>query len=407
MTTTYSIQDDNNLRYYVSFEYKNTAGDNIRHNGDDNFYYISGTADTFLLMPAQQETGTNWYYVFRTNAKNNDCWSIGSDDHNYLVDKEFTGDDSQKFCFEDAGNGNVYIINKGSGLSLYRSTDKYKNLPKFPDTIIRQSNDSDSAHFFTVKQKTDMPVYMPSSIGNQLTDDEKSRMYLTSLLGVPPPPPGYNQQPDFPPKVLIGETLLPFFNVKTDPSVIGSDLGNWQVNNRPFYRYRREQQQQYQPSSVINQAKASVVETKSITYQCGIEATESTSLEQKTSFQLGFTSNHEASCGLGDLISATSSHGFNAQWGRDVTITISDSVTQSASYTITETLSIDSTCSAVTFVKWQACDIWTIYYDNYKTRKNDDQAYYSWVVPSQFTTSTSYPSDALLTVVDSNIKVSA
>ena len=402
MSTTYSIQDDNYLRYYVSFAHNNNAGDNIRRDGDENFYYISDTADIFLLMPAQQETGTNWYYVFRTNSHY--CWTIGSDNSDLLEDHSFTGDDNQKFCFEDAGNGNVYIVNKGSGKSLYKSSNKYESLPRFPDTTVRQGNDRNSHHVFTVKPNTAMPVYMPSTLGNQLTDDQKSCLYLTSLLGIPPSPLGLNQQPAFPPKVLIGETLLPFFNVKDDPSKIGTDLVEWQISNHPYYRYRREQQQQYHSSSYINQAQASVVETKTISYTYGLSTNDSASLETSTSFQLGFTSNHEASCGFGDVISATSSHGFNAQWERDVTLTVSYSVTQSASYTVTDTITVDSTQGDVAFITWQACDIWTLYYDNYKTRENDDHNSMDpdpWVFPSQVTTSTSYPSDASVKVVDS------
>ena len=392
----YSIQNDSNLKYYVHFP-QGTNG-NIHRSHEANFYYTTqdlGVTETFLLMPASQDNGI-WYYVFTTDPQSNACWTLNSSDESEkLEDAAFAGTDYQKFSFENADSSHVYILCKGSGKYLYRS-DQLMDAHH----PIRQSKNKDSSkYFFTVTPRTDMmPVYMPTSAGPQITDS--TLLYTTRLLGTPPFPKSYGDQPAFPAKVFIGETLIPCFQVSEDPSVIGPNLINWQVNYRPYYRYRRDQQFQYAAGSDINIAQGGI-QTKTYTYSYGLEKTDSTSLETKTSFLIGYTSNKSATVGTKG-VSATASHGFNTQWSRDLTTTISESLTTSENTTVTDSLVVDATNNNVTYIDWQACDIWTIYYDNFTSRQNDDSQNYSWVVPSDMHQATSYPQSVPVTVSETS-----
>ncbi len=170
---------------------------------------------------------------------------------------------------------------------------------------------------------------------------------------------------------------------------------NWQVNNRPYYRLRREQQQQYQSTSYISIAKGASAD-RTITYSCCISETASSSIESHTGFAFDYSSTHTASIGITESIKAEASIGFNAQCEKDIT-TVSETITESKQVTIEEELHVDASQEAVTWIRWLACDILTIFYDNYKVGTNDDSCCSVWIAPSQVATSSSYPSDAIVT----------
>lgn len=350
---TYSIQGDNLLKYYVYFPQESKG--NINRSHEHNFYMTQQQltdAETFLLMPAAQDS-RNWYYVFSYDPAANACWTIGTEENDRLSDSDFTGEDNQKFAFEDAGNGKVYIFCKGSGKYLFRSDKLY-----YAHHPIRQSINKDSSQYlFSLKQRTTMPVSIPSVAGQMVKDS--NLLYTTQLLGIPPSPTSLEDVTPAPlDKVFIGETLLPFFNVGSDPEVVGSNLVKWQTRSRPYYRYRREQQYQATGYQLIPPGSEHD-ETYSVTW--GAEQTTATSIEEKTGFTLGFTSNHQATMGFKG-VSATASHGFNAQWQRELTVTITQSLTESVSGTLTETLSYTGGDEGALYVPWQVMDIWTIFF---------------------------------------------
>jgi hypothetical protein len=256
MSTQKSIQDDVLLKHYVCFA---QDGKVCHREEGDNCYYMLERADndltdreTFLLMPAEftPHDDVQYYFVFTTNSKCGDCWTYPhdndpmTDDGNLLQDYGFHGGQDQQFAFRDNGDGTCCIINRQTGQALYRSGNKYKG-QGHPLRFGTPDDCCKSDHIFQIKMRADKPVYMPATLGPQHTD----QLYSTALLGCPPAPASFNDLPEFPQKVLIGETLLPFFNVKHDQDFSGSNLMDWQVNNRPYYRFRREQQQQYQNTS--------------------------------------------------------------------------------------------------------------------------------------------------------------
>jgi hypothetical protein len=385
--SNYCVQNDKNLQYYVHITYMgNDDKDNIHRDdhptGDDNYYWVeggTGPRNTFLLMPAQQDSSnTIWYYVFTTSPDSHDCWEIGSDKKDLLKDHEFTGDDNQKFCFEDAGDGKIHILNKGSGYYLYRSDDECRG-----HKPIRQDKDaSSSKHKF--KLTFDKKVYMPDTEGAKITDEND--LYSAVFLGPVPVPPAYNQVPSPPSKVLIGETLIPFFNVSSDPNMIGDHLRDWQVMNRPYYRFRREQQilvgNEYSLEPPLTQDEGWSV-------QCGMSDTQTDTFMAKTSLQLGFNQNKTAGFDF-DGITATKSRGFSLQWQLELSVTVSEALTRTGTWTKSGSFDLAPE-EKTTYVVWQACDIWTLFYDDYKNMTNNDKAADSWKLPSEWTFSSKFP----------------
>lgn len=383
----YCAQNDKNLQYYVRFTYMGDKNENTIHRDahsvmDSNWYWVSdatGPRNTFLLMPAQQDnSGTVWYYVFTTDTESHDCWEIDKDEKDKLRDHSFTGEDNQKFCFEDAGNGMIHIRNKGTGMYLYRSDDTYES-----HHPIKQSKDVTSdKHKF--KLTFDKPVYMPSTKGAVVTDE--NALYNVTLLGPVPVPPKYNQVPSPPDKVLIGETLLPFFNVSSDPDLIGDNLRKWQVLNRPYYRLRREQQ--IQVGEVYNLEPPMEHQT-TWTVQCGMTDEQTDTFVKKTSLQAGFTENRTAGLQFKG-ISATSSKGFSLQWGIELTVTVSETLSRTGTWSKSDSFNLNAQ-EQTTYVVWQACDIWTLFYDDYQNRVNNDKNPDCWVLPSDWTFSSKFP----------------
>jgi len=342
-----------------------------------------GDFETFLLMPAAQDSTRNWYYVFTIASAANGCWTIGTNDGDRLGDSVFTGADNQKFAFEDAGNGKIHILNKGSGKYLYLSDELYWGYHP-----IRQSGAVEVKHLFQLKQRTDMPVSMPAVTGAKVTDP--NQLYTTALLGTPPNPTSLD---DYAPpplaKVLIGETLLPFFNVTVEPEAIG-DLRDWQVKNRPYYRYRREQQYQATGSQLIPPG-ATGTQTFSCTY--GVTETTSKTIVEHTGFTFGFNSNHQATMGMKG-VSATASHGFSMQWTHEVTTTINESQTESQSGTFTESMELPGGTTGVRYVAWQVMDIWTIFYGT-------NVEPFSSIIPRDTALSRWYPPSVALRITES------
>ncbi len=395
------IQDDSLLKYYVCFE---QSGKVCHREEGDNCYYMTEKADkdltdreTFLLMLAEVTHDARYYFVFTTNSKCNDCWTYPhdnnpmTDDGNLLQDHGFHGGQEQQFEFRDNGNGTCCIISRKTNQALYRSGNKYKG-QGHPLRLSTSDDCGKSDHVFKIKMRTDKPVYMPATLGPQHT----GQLYSTTLLGYPPVPTCLNDLPAPPQKVLIGETLLPFFNVKHDDDFSGSNLMDWQVNNRPYYRFRREQQQQARLCVNIAQGPS---QRKTISYECGVSMSESSSIETHTGFSFDYSSTHTASIGITKNIKAEASKGFNAQWERDVTVTLSEEITQSINITVEEVLNFPETAGGITWIRWLAVDIWTIYYDDYKAGANDDSSSHSWIAWSGVETSSSYPSDAVVTKV--------
>ena len=381
---TYSIQTDDKLKYYVYFPQEGNG--NINFHSDYHFYMTMSQltdAETHLLMPASQDT-RNWYYVFSYTSSANGCWTIGTGDGDRLDDATFTGADNQKWAFEDAGNGKIWILNKASGKWLYRSNELY-----YAHHPIRQAGDHDgSEHLFQFKQRTDKPVSMPAVTGAKVTDP--NQLYTTTLLGTPPNPTSLNDNTPPPlAKVLIGETLLPFFNVSVDPEVVG-DRRDWQVKNRPYYRYRREQQYQATGSHSI---PAGGTGTFTHSSSWGIEQTTATSVVEHSGFTFGFNSSHSATMGMKG-VSATASRGFSMQWTHDVTTTISESQTESQSGTVTETLELTGSTTGLLYMAWQVMDIWTVFY-------GANVEPYTWSVPRDSVLSKWYPPAATLRVSES------
>jgi hypothetical protein len=387
--SNYSVQNDKNLQYYVRFMYKGNDDEDTIHRDahptmDDNYYWVNdgtGPKNTFLLMPAEQDSSNRiWYYVFTTSPDSNDCWEVHDKKGDKLEDHTFTGKNDQKFCFEDAGDGMIHILNKGTGMYLYRSDDEYEG-----HNPIRQDKGADSdKHKF--KLIFDKMVYMPNTEGATTTDENE--LYNITLLGPVPVPTAYQEVPDPPPKVLIGETLIPFFNVSSDPDMIGDNLRDWQVMNRPYYRLRREQQ--IQVGQVHNLASGAS-ETWSWEVSYGMSDTETDTFVKKTSLQAGFTQNKTA--GLQFMgISATNSRGFSLQWELDLTVTVSEALTYTGTLTETDTFNLDPKGQQITYIVWQACDIWTLYYDDYINKTNNDNNSDVWTLSSDRTFSSEFSS---------------
>lgn len=387
--SNYCVQEDQNLRYYASFTYMSDDNENTIHRDDhstmdDNWYWLNdgtGSRNTFLLMPAQQDSGgTIWYYVFTTSTDSHDCWGIDNDEKAKLRDHSFTGEDNQKFCFEDAGDGMIHIRNKGTSMYLYRSDDTYeKHHP------IRQNKSATSdKHKFRLTFALDTPVYMPSTSGAVITDENE--LYNVRLLGPVPVPPAYNEVPPPPPKVVIGETLLPFFNVSSDPDMIGNNLRKWQVMNRPYYRFRREQQIQVGENYNL---EPPLKEEHEWSVQCGMSDEKTDTFTGKISLQAGFTEDKTAGFQFMG-ITATSSRGFSLQWELELTLTVSETLMHTETWSESGRFVLDAE-EETTYVKWQACDIWTLFYDDYQNRTNNDENPDCWILPSERTFSSKFP----------------
>lgn len=390
--SNYCVKDDQNLQYYVRFTYMGDDNNNSIHRDDhttmdNNWYWLKkgiGSRNTFLLMPAYQDSpGAIWYYVFTTSTDSNDCWGIDNDEKDKLRDHSFTGEDNQKFCFEDAGDGMIHIRNKGTGMYLYRSDDTYESHHPIKQN---KSATSDKHKFKLTPALEDYPpVYMPEmEVG--ITDEEKSKLYTDSLLGPVPYPPAYNEVPPPPPKKVIGETLLPFFNVSSDPDLIGNDLRQWQVMNRPYYRFRREQQ--IQVGKAYNLEPPMKVEDK-WSVQCGMSDEVTDTLRGKIGLQVGFSADKTAGFQLMG-ITATSSLGFRTQWELELTLTVSETLTRTGAWSKSGSYELDVE-EKTTYVVWQACDIWTLFYDNYQERKINDENNECWIMPSEHTFSSMFP----------------
>lgn len=374
--SNYVIQNDPNLKYYVRFEYMGNGESHSIHRDDhekkdDNYYWLDenkGDRNTFLLMPAQQDsTGQNWYYVFTTSNDSNDCWEIGDDEHDKLHDHKFTGDDDQKFCFEDIGNGEIRIRNKNSNMTLYRSDSTYES-----HHPIMQDKTTNDKHRFKLIMNKDKPVYIPE-IASPNPNATQDNLYKDTLIGPIPNPSYYNESPPAPPKVYIGETLLPFYNVSSDPDCTGGDLRDWQVKNRPYYRFRREQQMvNFRTYNVQPPAK----ETKIVEFSCGMEKSETDEYTKTTGFQLGYTHSKEAGLEYAGA-SAKKSSGFSMQWQSELVTTVSETLAYTDNLKYTDTLEIDPEVPT-TYIQWQVDDIWTLFFDDFKNRKNNDQSSLSW-----------------------------
>lgn len=393
--SNYCVKEDQNLKYYVHFTYMGDDNNNSIHRDDhstmdDNWYWLKegrGLRNTFLLMPAQQDSGgTIWYYVFTTSTDSHDCWGIGNDEKDKLRDHSFTGEDNQQFCFEDAGDGidgMIHIRNKGTGMYLYRSDDTYE---KHHPIKQNKSATSDKHKFKLTPDSEDyLPVFMPET-EDGITDEDKLKLYKDSLLGPLPVPPAYNEAPSPPPKVVIGETLLPFFNVSSDPDLIGNNLRKWQVMNRPYYRFRREQQ--IQVGEIYN-LEPPMKEEHQWSVKCGMSDEETKTFTGKISLQAGFT--FDKTAGFQFMgITATSSRGFSTQWGLDLTLTVSKTLTHTKTWEESDIFVLDAE-EKTTYVVWQACDIWTLFYDNYQNQTKNDENPDCWILPSDKTFSSKFP----------------
>lgn len=312
MSDDYDFRKDSKLKHRIALKSDNGY---VHRSHEANFFWytdIGKTPDdteTFLLMPAGKTDGVIWYYFFIADPKVDPCWTIGAKKGDKLSTHPFAGDSNQQFAFEDAGDGKVYIQNKWSGLYLYRGAlmDAHH--------AVRQAPKEDSDKFkFQIKELSQ--VVMPATAN---PDDHPQ----PSDIGNPPYPQQYGDVPLNPDKVLVGETLTPFYMVGSDSACVGYNLRGWQIKNRPYYRLRREQQWQADPSGIINQPDIGK-RTDEITETHGIKEQSGKEMQDKTSFMVGVDIGSKSEMGVsfdGITAKTETTRAFKMQWQHEVTVT--------------------------------------------------------------------------------------
>lgn len=345
------VINDSRLKNYWAFKNKN-SNDYVHRSHQANFYYCV-TKDrpdntmTFLLMPAGKDEEYTWYFVFTADPKANPCWTIGTDKKDKLQDGKFNGSDSQRFAFIKVDGQRYNIFCKGSGMYLYKS----KKLMDAHQPI-RQSDDPSGKDRFEFEFDKLGEVTIPTP-----ETPEKD----PGQLDDPPKPADYGDLPEFPHEVLVGATLLPFFNVPKDPTAIGPNPINWQITHRPYYIYNRYQQWQYSNNGWINQAEPTQ-QKFTVTYTEGIEKSQGKQVQEKTSFTIGVDLGTKASLGL-EGIGIEASRGFKFQWQKELTVTVCENQTTWSEVTNTYELTFEDASQGVTYIDWQIYDIWQIVYD--------------------------------------------
>jgi hypothetical protein len=353
MATPY---DDEMLKYYYAF--KNKQCNRYLHRSHEaNFYYCPGDkenpqdltdAELFLLMPAGEDAQHTWYYVFIRDEEANACWTVEKGKQNKLVDRDFTGDDFQKFAFVPVADDRsyYYILCKGTNHNLFKSHD----LMDGHEAIRQKDLHTDDRHRFSLQTRGD--VNIPKTEEDPVTNPDD--------VPTPPAPKEYGDEPSFPERCLIGETLIPFFNVHEDPTSVGPDLVKYQIKNHPYYLYRREQQWRYSSENWKN-IPAGERRTETWRWTTGIAESTGKTMQSKTSFTVGAEKGTKATLGLEGL-SAESWQSFKVGWEHSLVVTVSENVElwteKEYEYSVTHEPGQNTT-----IVVWELTDIWTIVYD--------------------------------------------
>lgn len=368
-----SISQDKNLTHYVAFKHDDSL---VHRSHEANFYYLADDSinetKTFLLMPAGQDDQNTWYYVFTTDPKANECWTMDQSDDK-LQDHAFKGNDYQRFAFVPDGDS-IHIKNKATGQYLFKSDHLMD--AHHPIRRAKLPQPGDDMGKFTFKMRSLEEAVSIPTLNNTGTVEPGG-------LARPPAPTAYGDTPSYPAKVLIGEELVPFFMVPSDPTSQG-DLRMWQVNSRPYYVLRREQQWQWDPDVTINMIPNREVDTE-VTVTCGLTKKTVETMETTVGMTFGVSKGTKASVGF-EGVNVEASKGFQASFQKSLKVTTTNESTWSVDVTKSVTTRATSVTQPTTTIPWQLCDLWTIIYDS----KNSED----WIVQSELILPLCYPSTA-------------
>lgn len=289
-------------------------------------------------------------------------------DHDGVASRAFSGAEAQQFIFEPhPTRSGVYCIQSvASGLYLYKSNHK-----QYDHDCLRQStNPGEDDDRFHYSLNLLAPVITPAHRG-LVRDPTRDP--------IPPPPKPLNadQMPPSPLPVLLGETLLPFYQNSDDPDAVGN-LRRYQVDERQYYVMKREQYWKFNPP-VIRPVPNQQTEV-TITHEAGLTEIEQDTVTKHTGLTLNTNKDVNASVSA-KKATVSVSHSFGATFQHDTTSTFFTSEQTDQRVTKTVTLSFFANSFPSMVLYWILVDRWSIGED-------------VWENPTLIGQATSYPENS-------------
>jgi len=379
MSNDYDFRNDGNLKYRIAL---NSVKGYVHRSHEANFFWYTdkgkqpNDTEIFLLMPAEKNDGVVWYYIFIADAEVDPCLTIGSKTNEKLGTDSFNGGSNQQFSFEDTGDNKVYIKSKGSGLYLYRGALMDAHY------AVRQASKKDSDDYkFQIERLSQ--VIMPATANPESHPKPGN-------IGDPPYPEKYGDIPNTK-TVFVGETLIPFYMVGSDSACVGNNLRSWQINNRPYYCLKREQQWRLDPKGIINQPDIAH-RTEKIKVSSGIEQQSGTVMQKKTGFSVGMDFGNKSEMGVtfdGITAKTETTRAFKIQWQNEVTITTTESTKIWETTERELIIDYETVSGGFTYIYWVLTDIWTLL--------SGEDTSDSWEVMTVLSQPTTFPKSAKVT----------
>lgn len=331
----------------------------VQYDPKHNYFYFSqdkGLSSCNLLMPASDpESDVPCFYIFNWESQNkcldsNGTWSPPrawqtESDHekSLVVTKDFTGQKNQQFILEPRPGGGYYIRSAHSMFYLYESTAEnhgHHCLRQYPNE--RSSKAAFVLHLIDA-------VNVPDCQGLVRNPE-------LNPIEPPPSPKDVDDIPPMPQPVLLGETLLPFYQVEKDPRAVGN-LRLFQVGQKQYYKLAREQcwKLNGRPYSVPPQTML----TYEIRQEVGVTKEQQDMLVRHTGFTLGMNNGRTAGVSI-DGESESRTRSFEGTFEHDTTstITITDKVEAQLTRRI-EVQFYNKDCQSLSLY-WVLTDVWSI-----------------------------------------------